>query len=241
MVLRRLKDVARGSGAALRRLEMRWLFGGLVIVGCAWAFVAIANAVTGTAPSFDLRILEALVERSQPARPRGPAWLAGAARDLTALGSWTVLTLLVAAVTVGLAAAGQRAHALVVLVASMSGLGLSTLLKGVFLRARPDATFHATEVWTTSFPSGHSLNSAVVYLTLAALLAQSQRRRRVALFALATGILLTGLVGVSRVMLGVHWPTDVLAGWAAGFGWACAWWLVADRLRARRRAEGQPA
>ena len=234
MVLRTLSDLARGSSAALRRLELRWLLVGLLVAGCAWAFIAIANAVSGSAPSFDRRLVEAFVDPADPAKRLGPYWLPSAARDVTALGGWVVLSLAVAIAAVGLIAAGQRNQAMFVLAACISGLGLSTLLKGVFERDRPDAAFHATEAWTTSFPSGHSLNAAVVYLTLAALVAQSQHRRRAAVFALTTGVLLAVLVGVSRVYLGVHWPTDVLAGWAAGFGWAAVWWLAADTVRRRR-------
>jgi len=241
MDLPTLPEAPRGSSPLLRRVGVRWLLTGLVVAGCAWAFVVIANAVSGPGLSFDRRLLEMFVDPAEPGRQLRPPWIAGAARDITSLGSWTVLSLIVGVVSLGLIAAGQRRQALLVLAACSSGLMLSAVLKAVFLRARPEVAFRATEVWSTSFPSGHSMNAAVVYLTLAALVAQSQKRRRSAVFALTTGAGLAVLVGASRVYLGVHWPTDVLAGWAAGFGWAAAWWLVADRVRARHSAEKRPA
>lgn len=82
----------------------------------------------------------------------------------------------------------------------------------------------------TSFPSGHSIPSALTYLTMEALLARSYTRKRIKAFLLCMAVLLTGLVGVSRVYLGVHWPTDVLAGWTAGATWAALCWLVARWL-----------
>jgi undecaprenyl-diphosphatase len=96
---------------------------------------------------------------------------------------------------------------------------------------------HAAEVFTSSFPSGHSTMSAVVYLTLGALLALVEGRRRVRVFLVALGAVLTFLVGASRVYLGVHWPTDVLGGWTIGAGWALLWWLVAFRLQRRGAVE----
>jgi undecaprenyl-diphosphatase len=171
----------------------------------------------------------------EPGRPIGPAWVASAARDITALGSATVITILVGVVCLGLAAARRRTQALLVLGASVSGFLVSALLKGVFARDRPDLELRAVEVWSSSFPSGHSMNSAVVYLTLAVLVAQSQSRWRERVLALATGIGLAVLVGTSRVYLGVHWPSDVLAGWMAGFAWAGLWGFVSVYVRRRGR------
>ncbi|WP_426959868.1 phosphatase PAP2 family protein [Muricoccus radiodurans] len=111
----------------------------------------------------------------------------------------------------------------------------SSLLKIGYDRPRPDLVPHAVEVYTASFPSGHAMLSAVTYLTLGALLMRVQPSRRVRSFVLGMAILTTLMVGISRVYLGVHWPTDVMAGWCFGAGWAviCS---MAALLWIRRRA-----
>jgi undecaprenyl-diphosphatase len=88
-----------------------------------------------------------------------------------------------------------------------------------------------------SFPSGHASMSAIVFLTLGALLANTRGRWVERVFILATAAIATFLVGVSRVALGVHWATDVLAGWALGTGWATAWLLVAHRTRRAEKTD----
>jgi undecaprenyl-diphosphatase len=186
----------------------------------------------------DTSVLRALREPGDPADPVGPRWLEEAARDVTALGGYAVLTLLVASV-VGYQLMARHYHAaLLVLVATLGGLLLSHLLKGLYDRPRPDLVPHLVHVSTASFPSGHAMNSAVVYLTLGALLARLVEGRWVRVYFVAVAVVLTLLVGTSRVYLGVHYPTDVVAGWAAGVGWAVACWLVARRLQRRGAVEG---
>jgi undecaprenyl-diphosphatase len=131
----------------------------------------------------------------------------------------------------------KRNAAVLVAAAVGGGLLLSALFKAGFDRPRPDLVSHLSQVYTTSFPSGHSMMSAVAYLTLGALLAQLHKGRAVQAFILAVAILITVLVGLSRVYLGVHWPTDVLAGWAAGAAWACLCWLVAQWFQKRGALE----
>ena len=114
--------------------------------------------------------------------------------------------------------------------ATASGLLVSHLLKAVFDRPRPDLIPHEVTVFTPSFPSGHAMMSAVVYLTLAALVARLMRRRRLKLYAMSVAAVFTLLIGLSRVYLGVHWPTDVLAGWMAGASWALGCWLIAAKV-----------
>ena len=116
--------------------------------------------------------------------------------------------------------AGKRGAAFLVVVAVVGGMLLSTGLKLGFERPRPDLVPHGARVYTASFPSGHAMLSAVTYLTLGALLARVQERRRVKAFFIGLAVVLTLLVGVSRVYLGVHWPSDVLAGWCVGAAWA---------------------
>ncbi|HZL01002.1 MAG TPA: phosphatase PAP2 family protein [Caulobacteraceae bacterium] len=203
-------------------------------------FLSMADEVVdGHTKGFDEGLMLMLRHPGDIARPIGPAWLKLAAMDLTAFGSITDLTLIVLAV-VGLFVAQRRwREAALLACACGSGLPLVGLMKAVFGRERPPVAMHAVEVGNSSFPSGHAMLSALVYLSLAALLAHFAERRRVRVYALATGLAATLLVGASRVYLGVHWPTDVLAGWALGAAWAMLWWLIAWWVEHRPRS-GRP-
>jgi undecaprenyl-diphosphatase len=106
-------------------------------------------------------------------------------------------------------------------------------------RDRPALVPHGSVVYTASFPSGHSMLAASTYLTMGALLARVQRRRRIKAYILMVAITATLLVGISRVYLGVHWPTDVIAGWTAGTGWALLCWLLARWLQAHGAVENE--
>jgi len=114
---------------------------------------------------------------------------------------------------------------------SLGGLALSIAMKALFARPRPEFMSNMEHVVSHSFPSGHSMLSAVVYLTLGALLARTSPDLRDKIYFLTTALLLTLLVGISRVYLGVHYPTDVLAGWSAGLVWALTCWLIAYFLQ----------
>jgi undecaprenyl-diphosphatase len=209
----------------------------LAAVLCVWAFVALADRVTeGQTQRLDERILLSM-RAGSPSRPRGPAFLPGAMRDLTALGSPSVLTLFVLAVA-GFLVVRRQYHALgLLLAATVGGVLLNALLKHVFARPRPPLAFHLTEVRSMSFPSGHAMESAIIYLTMAALLARLVRPRVLQLYFIGLAFLLTLLVGVSRVYLGVHYPTDVLAGWTAGLAWSLLCWMVARYLQQRGKVE----
>ena len=156
-------------------------------------------------------------------------------RDVTSLGSVAVLVLATLAVVGFLLLDRRYAAMLFVLAAVVSGLVLSSLLKACFARPRPEVVPHLAQVYSSSFPSGHSMMSAIVYLTLGTLLARMSARRPLKVYFLAVALILTALVGCSRVYLGVHYPTDVLAGWTAGLVWANLCWLVARRLQRRAR------
>jgi undecaprenyl-diphosphatase len=206
----------------------------LLIAGGAYGFVLLADEVSeGDTRAVDERILLSLRNPADPTDPLGPLWFEEAARDVTALGSITVLTLMTVVVVCYLLWARFRGHALLVAISVGGGALAMTLLKRGFERPRPDLVPHLAHVSTASFPSGHAMLSAVVYLTLGALLAQAQARRRLGIYFLAVAILLTIGVGASRVYLGVHWPSDVVAGWCAGTSWALMCWLIAAWLRAR--------
>jgi undecaprenyl-diphosphatase len=123
-------------------------------------------------------------------------------------------------------------------VLAIAGGGLAgNLLKWLFVRARPDLVPHLVSVNSASFPSAHAMNSAVTYLTLGVLLSRSQADRRVKAYLIGMALFLTLIVGFSRVYLGVHWPTDVIAGWAVGAAWAILASLVAARLQRRHTIE----
>jgi undecaprenyl-diphosphatase len=175
---------------------------------------------------------------AQSLRVSGPSpWAEEMFRDLTALGGVVVLTLTTLAVVGYLLLCRMNGAALLVVLAALGGWCLSTLLKHAFDRPRPGLVTHLSHAYTSSFPSGHSMLSAVIYLTLGALLSRFVRRLRRRLYILGVAILLTTLVGVSRVYLGVHYPTDVLAGWSVGLVWAMVCWLAARFLQSRGAVE----
>ncbi|MBX6747828.1 MAG: phosphatase PAP2 family protein [Acetobacteraceae bacterium] len=210
----------------------------LVIASAILAFGKLAIEVSeGETHSFDRTLLLAFRNPADPSDPLGPLWLEEAARDITSLGSTMVLMVVTLAVAGFLALARKRGAALLVLASVGGGALLSTLLKLGFERPRPDLVPHAVAVYTASFPSGHAMLSAVTYLTLGTLLARIQPRRRLRAYIVAIAVLLALLVGTSRVYLGVHWPTDVLAGWCLGAAWAMLCWAVALWLQRRGRVE----
>lgn len=210
----------------------------LIVLSAAWVFVELSDEVIdGETARIDESIL--LLFRSPDDRtdPLGPKWIEETARDVTALGGVGVLAFVTLAAAGFLALQGKRHLAAYVLLAAGTGMLLSMLLKAGFDRPRPDLVPHAQTVYTSSFPSGHSMMSAIAYLTLGALLAEAQASPLLKAYLLGLAVLLTVAVGVSRVYLGVHWPTDVLGGWTAGCAWALACWSVARYLRRRGKLE----
>lgn len=208
------------------------------VAGLLLLFGVVAEAVEdGITHDIDSALLLALRSTGNTADPIGPPWVEEGMRDISAMGSTSILTIITLAV-VGYLAFTRRGHAaLMVLGSVMSGTLVSQLLKVGFARPRPDLVPHATEVFTASFPSGHAMMSAVVYLTLGTLLARTESRRRVKSYVMAVAAVITLLVGLSRIYLGVHWPSDVVAGWALGAGWAALAWLVMLWLQARGKVE----
>lgn len=236
-MFQRLKTTALEIAARLRARSFAELLPLAVFAAAAAAlaaFVELAEDVMeGDTRGFDEAILRALRTASDPAEPVGPYWLDAAMRDITALGSYTVLAIVTFGAVGYLLIDRKRAAALFVLVSVCGGALLSTALKLGFARPRPELVAHLVDVRTLSFPSGHAMLSAVTFLTIGALLARQAPRARHRGYLLALAIALALLVGVSRVYLGVHWPTDVLAGWCLGSAWAMVCWVAAWWLQQR--------
>jgi undecaprenyl-diphosphatase len=230
-------ELARRS-FALARAELALLATLLVLAGGVWAFVNLADEVgEGETEAFDRAIVLGLRNAADPSDPLGPRWFEETVRDVTALGGNFVLSLVTLAVAGFLLIERKRGAALLVLGSVAGGALLGFLLKRFFERPRPDLVPHGMDVYTASFPSNHAMLSAVTYLTLGVLLARLEVQRRAKLYFLIVSVLLTAMIGASRVYLGVHWPTDVLAGWSVGAAWAMGVWLVALYLQRRGAVE----
>jgi undecaprenyl-diphosphatase len=230
----KLIQLLRGVG----KVEKSVLVAFAIAASALYAFSELADEVIeGETREFDEFILRLLRNPLDLSDPLGPAWLEEMMRDFTALGGTGVLTAITLAV-VGFLALTRKHHSAVLIAGSViGGMLLSNLFKWAFARPRPDLVPHLSVVYTESFPSGHAMLSAVVFLTLGVLLARMQADVRVKTYLLAVAATATMIVGASRVYLGVHWPTDVLAGWAVGTGWALICWLLMLWLQKRGKVE----
>lgn len=208
------------------------------IAAGVWLFVEVAEGVVeGKAGKIDAAILMALRSSTEPGQPFGPEWLKETMRDISGLGGPEVLSMLVAVAVVFLLLAARRRTALFVGCGALGGAIVSILLKAGFSRPRPDLAPHATYVYSASFPSGHAMLSAVVYLTFGVLIARLTPRPGLKVYVMGVAAALCILVGISRVYLGAHWPSDVLAGWAAGTAWAFGCQFVARFLNLEEGAQ----
>lgn len=216
----------------LRRLESRALILVIGAAGALWAFFNIAGEMSeGETQAIDRHILLALRNPADPSDPIGSRSFEEAMRDVTALGGVTVMVLVTVVGVLAFLMHRRWRHAAIlaatVIAADISSEGLKLL----YSRPRPDLVPHGSYVYSASFPSGHSTLSAATFLTLATLIASLEPNRgtKIMVYLLAMGLVLA--IGVSRVYLGVHWPSDVLAGWALGAAWALVAWTVLLRLR----------
>jgi undecaprenyl-diphosphatase len=199
--------------------------------GAAFVFFRLTSEMLeGETRGFDDALLRALRQPGDLSLPIGPPWMTKAFTDLTSLGGITVLSLLTTLAVVYLLIIRQRARALFVLISILGGWLVSNGIKLGVARPRPDLVTHLVDVHDFSFPSGHAMLSAVTYLTLGLLLARTQRGWAARAYFVGTALLLTLLIGISRIYLGVHYPTDVLGGWSAGAAWASGCWLIARLL-----------
>lgn len=234
---RRALRVARSEIAALTAL--------LIVALGVMTFVEVADDMTEA----DGQIVDqAVLHWLQPVagHPRGPWWLHEAAVDLTSLGGISVLTLFAVVALAFLLIQRKRLSALLLIVGLLGGVALSEGLKALFERARPPVEYQVVETLNASFPSGHALLSTVFYLTLGVMLTRAFPRVRLKAFVLGTAVFIALLVGLTRIYLGAHWASDVVAGWCAGAAWAMALWLVAYAVERRQQAahaalQDQPA
>ena len=209
----------------------------VVMIGI-WGFVQLAGEVVeGDTQAFDERMLQELRRPDNPHQPIGPGWMHEVGRDFTALGGYAVLVLVTFAVLGYLWLDRKYAALVFVMAAVFGGFALAMGLKAAFGRPRPDVVPHLSLVHTSSFPSGHAMMSAVAYLTLGTLLGRFVTSLALKFYFLSLAVVLTMCVGLSRVYMGVHYPTDVLAGWAAGMAWATFCWLAATWLQRRGTIE----
>lgn len=231
-------DPLHGALRQLGRHEWTILVAVVLIIGGLWLTEVVAEEVTeGTTHEIDRTILLSLREADDPDDPLGPRWFEVMIRDFTSLGGTAVLVLIVVAASGYLFIMRDYRTLLVLLLAVIGGTLISNFLKGMFDRPRPDIFLEPLYTYNASFPSGHALLAAATYLTLGGFLAEVQTRLRLKAFILLLSIFVTLIVGFSRVYLGVHWPSDVLAGWTIGAVWALLCWLIARWLRNRTPAE----
>lgn len=220
----------------LSTTKLLWLL--LLVALCGLVFVGLAVLINQTwVQDFDRDVLLALRKTGDLEHTIGPGWLERAAADVTALGSVSVLTLCTAAVVGFLLTRRSYRTAVLLVVATLLGGAIGQGLKLVFMRSRPSVVPHLADVSTASFPSGHSMMSAVVFMTLAVVAASTLEGRQERLYVIVVGVLMSATVGCTRMLLGVHYPTDVLAGWALGVGWALGCWGLARRLQRERVIE----
>jgi undecaprenyl-diphosphatase len=221
----------------LKRFESRALALTAVAAVALWGFLSLAGEMAeGETQGFDRRLLLMFRQPGHPAEPIGSRSFEEAMRDVTALGGFTFLTLVTLVAALVFVFHRKARHALVLVATVLAAEAGSEVLKHVYGRPRPDLVPHGSYVYSASFPSGHSMLAATTFLTLAVLISSLEPRRSTKALAFVVAVLTTVGVGISRVYLGVHWPSDVLGGWCAGVGLAALAWLVLLRVAPTRRS-----
>ncbi|HEX6960360.1 MAG TPA: phosphatase PAP2 family protein [Lacipirellula sp.] len=224
--------VSPATLARHRRLTRSALALAMLSALLAAGFYSLSRAVVrGATGDLDRRVVLAMRNADNLSNPIGPRWFEEVGRDFTALGGVAVIALLTATVVAFFWLSSMHRAALYVAVATLGALLISTGLKELFDRPRPNLVPHGSHVYLSSFPSGHSAIAAAAYLTLGLVASQFVVKRRLKALLIGVAMFVTGAVGVSRVYLGVHWPSDVLAGWAVGLSWALVCWIAAVWLQ----------
>ncbi|WP_375597798.1 phosphatase PAP2 family protein [Devosia sp. Naph2] len=218
--------------------EVRLLAAIAIVSGLILGFFTLADAMgEGDLEAFDNFVLMVFRDPDNVDLVVGPIWAHEMVRDITALGSFSLLGLIVLGVCSYLLLIRLKSEALLIVVSVAGGTILSTVLKWTYSRPRPDLHVMSTQ-FTSSFPSGHAMLSAVTFLTLGTLLAKIAPSWSIRLFFLGGAIFLTVIVGLSRVYMGVHFPSDVIAGWCVGAAWALLCNIVATILQRRGELRG---
>lgn len=217
-------------------VEARLLALWIGLVAAVWAFLALASELReGELTSFDTWVLLAFRHPNNPHQAVGPIWLTDGMRDITSLGSVTVLFLITAIAALILYIHDKKRHAAVLGAAIILSQLSDTLLKNFYGRVRPAFAVYGTPPVSLSFPSGHSTTATTAYFVLAMIAATLEVRTAVKVIFFAIAALLALSIGFSRVFLGVHWPSDVMAGWCVGGFWALAASLVLSELNKHAR------
>ena len=198
-------------------------------IACALGFVAVSWLVAnGATEELDRSIMLLSRVPGDPNDALGPAWFEEMLAEVTALGGYTILVIVSALALIALGLQGEGRAAIFLATTLIGGSIVSSVLKALFARPRPDLVEHLDRTFTSSFPSAHAMVATLAYLTLAAVCIRLLRRRSTRVFVLVSAVLLAVAIGASRVYLGVHWPSDVVAGWLAGAAWAGLAWMAAD-------------
>lgn len=221
--------------AVLKRPEAKTLAVWIALFGAPWLFFTVAEEVgEGETEAIDRALILAFRNPADLADPIGPRWFEEAMRDITALGGFTVLTITTLVAGLLLLFHDRRRQALIFVATVVLAQVSSEVLKAFYDRDRPSLVTHGSHVYSQSFPSGHSTLAAATFFTLAAILASLEARKRTKAVILSLAILFVVGVGISRVYLGVHWPSDVLGGWALGASWAFLAWVALGMTRPRK-------
>lgn len=208
-----------------RPLRYLWIVAGLAVTGLL--IIALWSEIAeGELAAIDTFILLLFRQPGHLNEMIGPAWLRQTMLDITTLGGTTVLTLVIVGSAAFMVVKGAYRIAALIVGATTGGSLMVVALKGFLERPRPTIVDHLVTETSMSFPSGHAANSAIVYLTIALLFMRLEPKLSTRLFVLAVAIIIVTAIGISRITLGVHWPSDVLAGWLFGTGWACFWALI---------------
>lgn len=223
---------------ASRNAELTLIGFAAVCIGAAVLSLLGSIIISGKWRAFDEWMVLAFRSAADPAVPIGSRAILIAVRDVTALGGVLPLVVLVAIVAIYLMLKGHRRTATAVVASSLLGVIVSELIKTFIDRGRPDIVPQLVNEVSGSFPSGHAMMSALIYLTLGTMLARLEDERKVRVFIMGAAIALPVAIGVSRIYLGVHWPTDVLGGWCLGALWVLAVSRVLDRVVVQGRESG---
>jgi undecaprenyl-diphosphatase len=216
----------------LLRKEILIMVGALFLLLFFWGGIELRNLfILDHARQFDEWLLVSVRDAENPQYLLGPHWVDEAVRDVTALGGPAVLTFMIIVVLIYLLLHKSYRSAALIFVATLGGLLISLLLKDFFLRERPDIVPALMVETSPSFPSGHSMLSAVVYITLGSLLTRLETSPPVRVYIISIAIFVAAIIGITRVLLGVHYPTDVLVGWIVGFFWASLCWFLMFALQ----------